>query len=131
MRILLIICLFIISTSVNASSIKLVTETNYIKEVNGNSGFELLLKTSIDLADSITLKLGLSEGYTGFRSKPFMFNHAGTRFDIGAYWDIYNDLMIGYTHSSRRWFDGANPIDIFDYDSVDTLSIRKEFDLEW
>ena len=125
------IFLILLLTFSLASSIRLVTETSYHKLVNGDSGLELLAKTSINLQDDIVLKLGVSEGYTGHRSNPFMFNHAGLRFDVGVYWIIANDFQIGYTHSERNWIDGANPKSVFIYDSIDSFSVRKEFDLEF
>ena len=130
MRILLI-TLLLLTNIACASSIRLVTETNYMKEVNGNSGLEFVVRTTIGLATGIDLKLGFSENYTGHRAKPFMFNHGGTRADVGVYWDIFNDFKVGYTHSERKWFDGASPVDIFENDSVDTLSVRKEFNLKF
>jgi len=127
----LLITLLLLTNIACASSIRLITETNYIKEVNGNSGLEFVVRTTIGLATGIDLKLGFSENYTGHRAKPFMFNHGGTRADVGVYWDIFNDFKVGYTHSERKWFDGASPVDVFENDSVDTLSVRKEFNLEF
>lgn len=129
MRKLLLITILLMSTNCYSSSMRLVSEVNYHKQVNDNSGLELLLKTSIPLSDDITIKLGVSEGYTAPRATPFMFNHAGLRGDIGVYWSLFNGFQVGYTHSARRWFSGAKPKDVYDYDSVDTLSIRKEFGL--
>ena len=131
MKNLIVLLVLLISFSFGASSLRLVTETSYHKLINGDSGLELLVKTSIKLQDDIVLKVGVSEGYTGNRATPFMFNHAGLRFDIGCYWIIANDFMVGYTHSERNWIDGASPKSVFIYDSVDSFSVRKEFELKF
>lgn len=108
---------------------RLVTETSYQKLINGDAGYELLLKTSFQINDSIDLKLGLSEGYTAPRSSILSLNHAGVRMDVGVLWHVANDFKVGYTHSARQWFDGASPRSVFMYDSVDIFCIRKEFNI--
>jgi len=123
----LLLTITLISTICFASSLRIVTEANYLKLINGDAGVEFLAKTSINLADSIDLKIGFSENYTAFRSSSYSMNHAGQRFDMGVYWAIANDFKVGYIHSVRSWFDGANPTSVFMNDSVDMLSIRKEF----
>lgn len=127
----LLIGSFIFISFAQANEIRMVTETNYLKKINGNSGMEFLIKTTIPFKGLFDLKIGLSENFTGFRSNSYKFNHCGTRFDIGVYWDLILGFQVGYTHSNRKWFSGANPKDVFINDSVDMLSIRKEFKIKW
>ena len=121
--------IFLAMLSSNCFAMRIVTEAKYMKTVNGNAGFELLAKTTIPINESFDIKLGVSEGFTAPRNSAFSFNHAGTRLDIGVLWYLPWQFKVGYTHSARKWFDGASPIDIFDYDSIDTFSVRKEFAL--
>jgi len=126
---LLILFYFLWLADITNSDVRIVTETSYGKEVNGNAGLEMLVKGTIKLSQDIDIKIGVSEGYTAFRNAPYSLNHAGTRLDIGFLWALPHDFQIGYTHSERRWFEGASPVDVFDYDSIDTITIRKEFKL--
>lgn len=125
----LIILLTILLTSGTCFALTVVTEINYGKQINDNAGMEFLIKTTIPFKGYGDLKIGVSEGYTAFRANPYSMNHAGQRLDLGFYWDMPFEFKAGYTHSIRNWFDGANPIDIFDYDSIDTISVRKEFEI--
>ena len=117
----------------NSITIRCLSQARYDKEINGNSGFEItLLRGTIKLNDEFDFKFGLSEQYTGHRSRPFSFNHFGNRFDYGFNWKLplTKGLRAGYTHSIRTLFDGASPVDLYDSDSVDTFYVRYEFDLE-
>jgi len=127
-----LICILIVSLlslGAFAFDMRVVTEASYNKIINGDAGVELLIKSTIGLTDGIDLKLGMSEGYTALRGSKMDFNHAGTRMDIGVLWSIA-DFKVGYTHSSRKWFEDANPRSVFLYDSVDKFSVRKEFDIK-
>lgn len=128
--ILLVLFLFFCSYS-QASDIRVITETAYSKEVNGNAGLELILKATIALSPDIDIKFGVSEGYTAQRATPYALNHAGVRLDIGFLWSLPMDFQVGYTHSQRSWFHGAAPLDVYDYDSVDILCVRKEFNIRF
>ena len=120
----------LLTFSLAGIELNLVTEANYQKIINGDAGYEFLVKTTIKIHDEVDLKLGFSEGYTAPRSSILSLNHAGQRADIGFLWNIAHDFKVGYTHSMRNWYEGANPKTVFMYDSVDILSIRKEFDIE-
>lgn len=124
MRILLTV-LFFCSTMF---PLRVVSETNFSKIINGDSGIEFLLKSTIPM-QGFDIKVGVSEAYTAPRTSMLSMNHALTRFDIGCYWNLFDNWEIGYTHSARSWFEGANPKSVYMGDSVDTLSIRKEFEL--
>ena len=127
MRKSFIVLLFIVG--ITTASIRVTSEASYIKVINGDVGVEFLLKTSIP-CDGFTVKIGLSEGFTGTRgAPPWQVNHAGYRGDVGVYWTMFGDLNVGYTHSIRDWFSGAYPASVFQYDSQDRLSIGKEFNL--
>ena len=124
-----ILTLLLLTFSLASVNLRLVTEVNSMKIINGDQGYEFLIKTSIAIHDQVDLKLGFSEAYTAPRSSVWSLNHAGQRVDIGFYWNIANDFKIGYTHSMRNWFDGANPKTVFIFDSIDMIRIRKEFDI--
>ena len=127
MKILLILLLSLTFSS----SLRLVTEINALKLVNGQAGVEFLAKTSINLQDDIVLKMGVSETFSAPRSNIYALNHNLIRIDFGVYWILAGDLMLGYTHSERNLIEGATNLDVFPNKSVDILSLRKEFDLEF
>jgi len=127
MKMRLIISLIILLASVTCYGLDIVTEFRYDKQINNNAGMEFLIKGTIPIDDSFDLKWGMSEGYTAFRGSPYSMNHAGHRLDIGFLWYAPWDFKFGYTHSVRSWFEGANPKDLYDYDSVDSFVFRKEF----
>ena len=106
---------------------RIVTQVAFDKLINGDAGTEFMAKGSIQLSDDVQLKLGLSEGFTAPRSSWTDMNHCGTRLDIGAEWRVLGDYWLTYTHSDRNYFAGANPIDVYSYDSVDQIAIRTEF----
>ena len=118
--------LLILTINTANAGIRFVTEVNYYKQINDNAGYEYLIKGTIPFEGVFDLKLGFSENYTAPRSNPYSPNHHGNRFDVGFYWSFPYDFKVGYTHSIRSQFAGASPIDIFDNDSVDKISIRKE-----
>jgi hypothetical protein len=103
-----------------------VSECTFSKEVNGDSAVEFLLKSTISIADSFDIKLGVSEGYLAKRPDKYNFNHAGVRLDIGFLWDLA-DFKVGYTHSARKWFEGSYDSALFNYRDIDTVTLRKEF----
>lgn len=116
----------------NSITIRCLSQASFSKEINSNSGFEITpIRGTIKLNEEFDIKGGFSEQYTGPRSRPFSFNHFGNRFDVGFNWRVplSKGLKIGYTHSIRTQFEGANPIDLYDADSVDTFYVRYEF--EW
>jgi hypothetical protein len=105
-------------------SFSLVTEVNFTKIVNGNSGLEFLIKDTINY-NGADIKWGISETFTGPRENITRLNHNGVRVDLGCYWKI-EGFMVGYTHSERFFFEGATNTDVFDQRARDTISIRKE-----
>jgi len=126
----LLLTILLIGSMAQGVEIRLVSQVKYLKEVNSNSGFEITpFRGTIFLNDEVDLKFGMSESYTGFRSSPYNLNHNGTRLDYGFNWKVplSKGLRIGYTHSSRMAFEGTNPVDIFDNDSVDSIYIRYEW----
>ena len=125
-----LILALLLSTAFATINQRIVTEVSYHKLVNGNRGISLLAKTSIRVNDSVVIKLGASETYTGARGASLMaVNHNLLRVDVGVYWILAKDFQVGYTHSERNLIEGATYTDVFPFKSVDILSVRKEFDL--
>ena len=110
------------------SSFKLTTETSYSKLINNDAGLEFKIDAKL-YNKSLEAVISFSEGFKAFRHSPFTLNHAGTRFDVGFFWNIL-DFKLGYIHSTRQWFEGANPRTVFLYDTVDKFVIRKEFNCD-
>ncbi len=108
---------------------QLVVETAYSKGVNYNAGLEVLIKGTTNLNDVMDLKYGVSEQYDAYRANPFTLNHGGRRFDIGFLVNLAPYLKVGYTHSERSPFEGFNSGSIYLQNSIDTISIRWEFNL--
>ena len=104
-----------------------VTQVAFDKIINGDAGIEFLIKGSYQLRDTVELKFGVSEGFTAPRANIKGMNHAGQRLDIGAQWNPVKDFWVGYNHSIRQWFDGAEPKSVYIYDSVDQIYVRTEF----
>ena len=127
-RLFIVLILICATAQIFAVTGRITTFAAFNKEINSDSGLELGIKAKIDLTDDIRISLGASEGYTANRSDMFNFNHAGTRVDIGVSWRGPLDTLIGYTHSKRGWFDGAEPKSVFNYKSVDKFEVRREFD---
>lgn len=42
---------------------------------------------------------------------------------------VKNAEQLNIKNQKRSWFNGASPIDVFDNDSIDTISVRKEFEI--
>lgn len=116
--------------SIVFANTRVVAETSYSKAVNWNSGCELLIKGTTNLNDTIDLKYGVSEQFDGERSSPFSLNHGARRFDIGFLAKINQYVQVGYTHSERIPFDGANEESIYLNKSLDTATIRWEVNID-
>ena len=107
-------------------STRLVFQWEYAKAVNWNAGNEFSIKGTTNFDNLVDLKYGVSEQYASYRESPFSFNHDGRRFDIGFLFYFPFDFKVGYTHSERIVFDGANNESIFLQKSIDSFVIRKE-----
>jgi len=122
---LLILILLLTATTVNATT-TITTDIDIIKKVNGNAGVNLSVDIKKSFTDKFDLYVGFSENYTAHRSSIYRQNHCGRQFTIGVFWYLPLGFQLGYTHSNRRWFEGANPRDLFINDDVDIVTIRKE-----
>lgn len=96
------------------------------KGVNWVGGLELYCKGTTSLHDSIDFKYGVSQYYDSLREAPYSYNHGGYRVDIGFLVYLPMDFKFGYTHSQRSTFDENNKESLYNGNSVDTLSVRKE-----
>lgn len=119
----IIVISIIILSNVYAGT-RIVAETSYAKAINWNAGCELLIKGTTSLSDALDIKYGVSEQFAADRSTPFSLNHDGLRYDIGFLARINDYIQVGYTHSGRMPFEGANVESIYLRKSIDTLSIR-------
>lgn len=125
-----VLLVLVLSFSLSLASSRIVTEVNYTKIINGDHGLEFLAKFSWSPVPGVTIKGGLSETYTGYRAASLLsLNHDLIRKDLGVYWEIAEGLEVGYTHSTREPFDGADPRTVYIHDSMDTFSVRKEFNI--